>query len=143
MTLLLTYKLAVEILDDRAGIVVMVLLSLTPLYIMFSYNARYYALAAALSMMVTLSLLFYLRPNHIGYLLLYTLSGTVILYVVYTSFSVLLACNLWWLWIKLKKRTHSAAVHWLVAQGVIVLLYLPWLIINPALLKAYAGGIQY
>ncbi len=102
LTLLLTYKLTVEILDDRAGIVVMVLLSLSQLYIMFGYNARYYALTAALSMMVTLSLLLYLRTNHIGYLLIYTLSGAVILYIVYASFSVLLACNLWWLWIKLK-----------------------------------------
>lgn len=68
LTLLLTYKLTVEILDDRAGIVVMVLFSLSPLYIMFGHNARYYPLAAALSMMVTLSLLLYLRTNHIGYL---------------------------------------------------------------------------
>jgi 4-amino-4-deoxy-L-arabinose transferase-like glycosyltransferase len=64
LTLLLIYKLTVEILDDRAGIVVMVLLSLSPLYIMFGHNARYYALAAALSMMVTLSLLLYLRPTY-------------------------------------------------------------------------------
>jgi uncharacterized membrane protein len=64
LTLLLTYKLTVEILDDRAGIVVMVLLSLSPLYIMFGHNASYYALAAALSMMVTLSLLLYLRPTY-------------------------------------------------------------------------------
>ena len=143
LTLLLTYKLTVEILDDRAGIVVMVLLSLSPLYIMFGHNARYYALAAALSMMVTLSLLLYLRTNHIGYLLIYTLSGAVILYIVYASFSVLLACNLWWLWIKLKKRTRSATVQWLIAQGVIILLHLPWLILMNPLLKTYAGGIQY
>jgi uncharacterized membrane protein len=130
IALLLTYKLALDLLGERTALVAITLMGLTPLMVLYGHNARYYSLAMVLALFAAWSTLRFFRPNHVVYLLIYIVSGTAFLYLLFAAASALLACNFWWLarWIRQKKdRSYAGLVLWLLSQGLIVVLYLPGL----------------
>jgi uncharacterized membrane protein len=130
LALLLTYKLALDLLGERVALVAITLMGLTPLLFLYGHNARYYSLAMVLALLAAWGTLRFSRPGHALLLLLYIVSGTAFLYLLFAAASALLACNLWWFarWIRQKEdRSFASLAMWLTAQIVMVALYSPGL----------------
>ena len=130
VALLLTYKLALDLLGEREALIGTALTAFMPLVIMFGHNARYYSLAMVLALLAAWSALRFVKPRQALYLLIYILTCAAFLYLIIAAVVVLAACNLWWLarWLMQKeKRQIGSLLLWLFAQVVIVGLYLPGL----------------
>lgn len=129
LALLLTFWLARELLDERAALAAAAVLGFSPLFIMFAHNARYYALSACLALIVTLAMYRSQATGKMRYLLLYGFASLAFLYLLYTALIVILLCNLWWLvlWRQNRPRPSGRWGAWVLAQGIILLAYLPGL----------------
>lgn len=122
---LLVILLTRSVYDDRTAWIAALLLTFSPVMLMYGHNARYYSLSAAFSLIVVLSTYKYLSTIRWKFLITYTIGGVMLVYISYAAIGILLACNLWFLlWLK-KLRLRSSLLHWLIAQGVIILFYLP------------------
>jgi hypothetical protein len=114
--------------DRRVGLLAAGLVALSPFNLWYSQEVRMYTLGALLGL---LSLIFLLRlmeapagkGNWLGYIIVSALG----LYSLYYFAFLLLAFNLvaliWWLC----KRKGRTLLRWFLAQGAVLLLYLPWL----------------
>ncbi len=92
--LLLTYKLARDLFDERVGLVAITLLAFTPLLVLYGHSARYYALSLVLALLAAWSMFRFERPRQALFLGIYILSGTAFLYLLFAAAVVLAACNL-------------------------------------------------
>ncbi len=128
--LLLTYKLTLDLLGERAALIAITLMAFNPLILMFASNARYYSMAMFLALLASWGALRFKQPKQAGWLLVYVLSSAAFLYLLFAAAAVLVAANVWWLsrWL-LQKKTRSAAslALWGIAQLAVVGLYLPGL----------------
>jgi uncharacterized membrane protein len=126
--LLLTYKLARDLFDERTGLIAMTLMAFTPLLVMYGHNARYYSLALLLALLVTWTALRFQSPHQFVFAILYILSSAAFLYLIFAAAVVLFAVNLWWLvrWlIQKEKRSLGVLIIWLITQALVVILYFP------------------
>lgn len=132
VTLGLTYVFAAQLYNQKTGLIAAALLGLSPLFITYGPNARYYALAAALSMGTALSVLNFQRSDRgvhrYAWLAGYIGCGIGLLYTVYTAFAVVAACTLFWfiLW-RISGRRREDLVLFGAATILIGLAFLPWL----------------
>lgn len=140
LALALTYKLASETLGQRAAWFTVVLLASSPLLVMYGHNARYYAMSAFLTLLVTLCTYYYQRSGRPIYLLPYIVAGAALPYVVYTSASVLVACSFWYLfeWSR-QPPSLGKLLLWILAQVVIIALFLPWIAVLQSDVQAVVG----
>lgn len=126
-TALFTFRLGSILFGPRGGALAMVLFSGSPLALEYGHNARYYALAALLSVLVAWAMCSFAFSRRWGWLVLYSLAGIALLYTLYMGAALLVAANLWWLfyWAR-RDRSGWRLLGWLVAQALIGLAYLPW-----------------
>lgn len=131
----LLYRLGTQLFDKSTGLLVVVLLAVSPLHVWYSQEARMYSLALALSLGVMLALQAVIARREAsswpwaGYVLV----GALALYThFYTSF-VLIFANLafgeWWLVRTVRegwRAMRGLLARWAAAQGVILLLFAPW-----------------
>ena len=143
--LLLTYKLALDLLGEREALIAITLTAFMPLIIMFGHNARYYSLAVLLALLAAWSAVRFDKPRQALFPLLYVISAVAFLYLIFAAAVVLVACNLWWLtrwfWQRGKHRVASLLL-WLVAQAIIVALYLPGVRIFQSVTKRFSELAQ-
>ena len=120
----LSYVLASELFDTRVALISILLLTFSPLVLTYGHFARYYSLAAALSLLSAYAAYRYYRNKNWVYLGIYVFSGTLILYTIYIGATVLVALNLWWLiqWIR-SERKLMRLITWLFGQVLILFLY--------------------
>lgn len=123
--LFLAYRLAAEAIGPRAGLFTLAILAFSPLFVMYAHNARYYSMTAAFSLLAVYATYRYQATRRWPYLLVYVSSGTALLYLLFATAAVLLACNLWWLIFWWRERSRSGIIAWFLAQIAVVLLYLP------------------
>jgi uncharacterized membrane protein len=125
---LLTYKMAKDLFNVNVALIALGLLAFSPFVLTYAHNARYYSMAAALSLLLVLLLFKYTQTNNWRYLLFYILTGTGLLYTVYMGATELLAINLWWIfqWAR-GNRKFSHLIVWVLAQATILLFYAPWI----------------
>jgi hypothetical protein len=127
LTLLLTYKLASDLFDDRVAILALLLIALYPLLIMFGHNARYYSLSSALSLLIVLSTFRFQKIGNVSFLILYIISSIAFLNLIFSAVFVLIIVNLWWIirWFKSETRSNKILFLWLFTQAIVLILYLP------------------
>lgn len=126
--LALVYRLAGYFFGPRAAWLAGLLFVVSPYVLTYGHNARYYALAAGLSLLALLAAYAYLEEDRLWGLAGYTLAGIALIYTLYMGVTVLLGINLWWLLrILRRKRSPLQVLAWLFAQGLVGLSYLPWL----------------
>ncbi len=122
--LVISYIFVRRISGRETATVSIILLVFSPFLLMYGHAARYYGMAAFISMACMDNALQYFDTQRLRYLVFYTLTGLALLYTAYIGAGVLIACNLWWLAsIRSKKSTW---LRWLGAQGVILAAFLPW-----------------
>jgi uncharacterized membrane protein len=118
------WAIGMRVANVVGGTVAALLLALCPLHVWYSQEIRMYALQGLLVALSYLLLLKALERQRPGTWLLYAVVTTLSLYAQYTSFLALAAqCG----FVLLTKRRQTALLrHWAMAQGMIVLLFLPW-----------------
>jgi len=127
-TCLLTYKVAKDLFDENVSLIAVGLLVFSPLVLTYAHNARYYSIAAALTLLLLLLFYNFIRTNSPLYLIFYVFVGTGLLYTMYLGIAVPLALNLWWFiqWVR-DNRKLSRLIVWVLAQGIMLLFYAPWI----------------
>jgi mannosyltransferase len=135
----LSYRLADGLCGGPIGLLAAFLTAISPFNLWYSQEIRMYTLGAVLGV-ISLYCLMRLtgmmgrqgRGARRWYWLGYVLSAAAGLYALYYFALLLLAENLfvfgWWLFQRLgRKSPPLSLVRWLLVQGVVLLLYLPWL----------------
>jgi mannosyltransferase len=135
----LSYRLADDLHGSRIGLLTAFLVTISPFNLWYSQEIRMYTLGAFLGL-ISLYCLMRLtgmmgregRGGRRWYWLGYVLSAAAGLYALYYFAFLLLAENLfvfgWWLFRRLGRKSLPFSLeHWLMAQGAVLLLYLPWL----------------
>lgn len=135
----LSYRLADGLYDSRIGLLTAFLVAISPFNLWYSQEIRMYSLGALLGL-ISLYCLMRLAGTTAQegngesrwYWLGYVLSAVAGLYTLYYFAFLLFFENLfvfgWWLFHRLgRKGAPLPLAHWLLAQGAVLLLYLPWL----------------
>ncbi|MGB3904178.1 MAG: glycosyltransferase family 39 protein [Anaerolineae bacterium] len=148
----LSYRLARDLYGRHIGLLTAFLIAISPFNLWYSQEIRMYSLGACLGL-ISLYCLMRLTgmvrrtsletPERVGIAssrdgrswklwMGYVLSATAGLYSLYYFVFLLLLENLfvfgWWVFNKLGKREGPLSLaRWLLAQGAVLLLYLPWL----------------
>jgi 4-amino-4-deoxy-L-arabinose transferase-like glycosyltransferase len=129
LTVAVVYALATRLLGRVPGLVVALVLSLSPLHIWYSREARMYAPSALLVACAALALVGFAhagtRRARWGWSALYGLSCLLAMYVVYSSFYPLAAQGV--IVLVLARRYRRQALPLWVALAVAAVAYLPWL----------------
>ena len=126
----------------RPQILFLLLLLGNPFYLYYSQEIRMYGLALSLSLMTTFCCWQWVRRVKIGkmaygWLVAYMAFATLSLYTLYYLAFLLLAHLLWVGW-ELRRRRPSILA-FVLADGVIALLYVPWVIYTARILLAYVN----
>jgi mannosyltransferase len=135
----LVYRIGRHLYNPMVGSLAAFLVAISPYNLWYSQEMRMYTLGASLGLISLYSLLQLLararcrtqgtscRVYWVGYIL----SAVLGLYTLYYFAFLLVFLNLfvlgWWLWAWRKGIRASVLWHWLLAQLVVFLLYLPWL----------------
>jgi uncharacterized membrane protein len=125
---LVTYRFSKSLFNNQVAWIAGGLLVFSPLVLTYGSNARYYSLAAALTMLVIWMTSNYLSKNSLLNLGMVVLTGTALLYAIYFGAIVLIAINLWWAirwWFDGRKIQQF--LKWGVAQALILICFSPWL----------------
>jgi len=130
----ITYRIARHLVDTPTGLLAALLVAVSPFHVWYSQEVRMYTLGSFLGM-VTLYALARLwratgRPWRLW--IAWISAAAVGLYTLYYFAFLLVAENLFvlgnalWQW-RRERRFDGWLWRWLGAQGVVILLYLPWL----------------
>jgi hypothetical protein len=141
--LFLTFFICQELFGNRVATIALALTAFSPVFIMYGQNARYYSMATALSLLAIFSMLRLQGSSRWYYWIVYIFAGVSLLYLLFAAGTVLVACNLWWLRKRLRRKQQGANYigwfPWLLAQVGILLLYLPGLKLMFSVAGRYAS----
>ena len=141
LCLVVGFQVAQALFGIKSAIFFAVFLVLSPLWLTYAPQARYYALSAAEVMLMVLALVNYQRTQARKWLAVYGLAGTAALYTVYMSFAAHLVCWVWWLgwFVGARKQPRTKlAVEWLLTNVLIAMVFIPWLTTFTAAMKLQA-----
>lgn len=126
LTLVFAYLFASESFGQRTAIFAMILLAISPLFIMYAHNARYYSFLAFQTVLAVYAMYRFESSNRFIYLFVYIAACTVLLYLIILSISVFLGCNFWWFIQWWRKGSHKLpeVVYWLLAQAAVLVLFI-------------------
>lgn len=154
----LTFRLARQFFDEDVALIAAVLSALNPFQVYYAQETRMYIWVALFAAISVWALVRMFRPPRAGEhfgpaarrgrtlaLVLYLASTLAALYTNYYAFTLLLVENLafvaWLIWAYRARRPrlgHSIAF-WIIAQLVVALAYVPWLLFARASLTAWPG----
>jgi uncharacterized membrane protein len=124
----LLFKLTGVLYDERTALIAVGLMVFSPYVLTYGHNARYYAMSAAISLFLAWMANSYLGRGRWFVLVFYAIGGVALLYTIYMGAALLIALNLWYLAVAIKKKTPLVQVTgWILAQIFIAACYLPWL----------------
>ncbi len=125
ISVLVIYYLGKEIFNKEVGIISSIILSVSPIHIYYSQEARAYSLVI---LMTILSFLFlYRAQKNRLYYPAYIIATALLIYTHYYTFLVILLQNIFFLYKIDKEGRHRQLFRWLRIQFYILLLILPWL----------------
>lgn len=124
----------------RPQVIFLLLLLLNPLYLYYSQEIRMYGLALTLSLASTLCCWQWASQVKAGrrgwgWLAAYGIVATLALYTLYYLAFLLVAHWIWVNWIVRKQR--PSIIHFWLVDGLVALLYLPWVIYTAQILVSY------
>lgn len=134
VTLPLFYLTVLKIAGDkRVATISVLLLSIAPAFILFSYQARYYALTTFCSVALTY-LLFRFKEKSIWPKIFFALTGIVFFYSNYVVFGAFFAALMlsYTLFLTMQKKRRDAlrTLAWVIGLGIVIAVFtLPWYVI--------------
>ncbi|MFA5933026.1 MAG: glycosyltransferase family 39 protein [Microgenomates group bacterium] len=129
-TVYITYLIAKELFSRKVGLLAALMLSLAPLHIYYSQEARMYALSAFAVSLSIYSLIRLLRNDRYS-LLIYLLSSALVLYSDYVAYFIFPTQLIY---VFLFQKQYIKTI--LLSLGLSVMLFSPWLFIFPNQLTA-------
>jgi uncharacterized membrane protein len=128
-TVLLGMKLMSLVASRRATWIAALLLALLPISVRYSQEVRMYTMVAFWLMGATVAFVCWVKaPQHLRYPVVYVLLMSAAFYTNYFAALCALVHWLYWWGLRIAGRGTALPVRpWLLANGAIVLLYLPWL----------------
>jgi 4-amino-4-deoxy-L-arabinose transferase-like glycosyltransferase len=119
-----TYLLGKELAGRRTALWTAVLITVAPLAIYYSREVRMYSLLPLLAVLTAWFAIRYIRRGSVPDLVGYAVAATACVYTHNFGWFIWTACvTLWWL---IPDRTRSWRP-WVLTQGIVVLLYIPWI----------------
>ncbi|MFM9381818.1 hypothetical protein [Pseudomonas sp. UV AK001] len=144
-TVLLCIKLMSLIATRRATWMAAVLLALLPISVRYSQEARMYTLLGFWLMGATVALVCWCNsPGRMRYPVIYVLLMTAAFYTHYLAALCVLTHWLFWWRSHRQESLVLSAGRWVMANGAIVLLFIPWLpsVFDQLAGKPYFGWIE-
>lgn len=134
IVMVLLFALGRALFNTRVAVVALWLAALNPYHIWYSQEVRMYTLGALLGLLCLWALLQWWQPPSANtdvqwrWLVIYSVVGAAGLYTLYYFLFTLIALTgiALWLWQRQRQSTVRALGAWLLAQGAILLLWLPW-----------------
>lgn len=128
-SIFMIYKLGSAISNRTTGLISALLLCFSVSHVQYSQEARGYSLMVFLSIISMYSFVRFLEEKEKVYRLGYILSSTLLLYTHNYGLLVILAQNifLFTTYIITKKSFKFDFKRWISLQGILILLYLPWI----------------
>ncbi|MBI5878258.1 MAG: glycosyltransferase family 39 protein [Chloroflexi bacterium] len=142
----LCYALGRRLYGEPAAFVAAFLAAVNPFQVYYAQEARMYMLMAVLGALCVLASLWWLdddaRTRRLG-LLVYAVAAVLGLYTHYFFPVVIAVCNVIVVarWLAVGRVTRQLAV-WLVAQGVVLLAFAPWLPVALHQVTTWPAGAQ-
>lgn len=131
LTILMSYKISKLIFDSHTGILCAFLIVFSTFHISYSQEARAYMLTLFLSL---LSIYFFIRlleNNNIKILTGFIISNALLIYSHLSGTPIILAQNIYiFTQYFFNKNLKFNIKTWLISQGLILILFLPWIIIT-------------
>lgn len=122
-SIFILYLLGRDLFDERVGQVSALIIAICPLQLFYAQEARMYAQLLLLIVFSNWCFIRALRSDSILWWGLFTLGATLASYTAYFAFPVFLAMGLY---VLLVDKRPKRILHFLLAMGIIALLYLPW-----------------
>jgi len=123
-SILALYLLGRDLFDERAGQVSALIMAISPLQLFYAQEARMYAQLLLLIVFGSWCFIRALRNDTLLWWGLFILSAALASYTAYFAFPVLFAMGLH---VFLIDRQRKHIYHFLLAVGIVALLYLPWI----------------
>ena len=123
LSIIFIFKLTKELFNEKVGIVSALLLSIWPYSINYAQEARMYALLWLLGILSFLFFYRFSRDNKISDLFSYIIFTVLSVYTSYTGWIFIIIQNILFFSFFNAKQSKR----WLLAQLIIILLYLPWI----------------
>ena len=134
----LVYQIGRRLAGVRLGRVAALLLAVSPLAILFTRIARYYALTTALGLLSTLLFLRLCHRPQRRRWVAYVLASALLAYTDYLAISLLIGQGL--LALLTSRRVKGFLRRWFTSQLAIALLFLPWF---PSFIKQATSASQW
>lgn len=128
---------AARLVGRRPGLLAAFVVAIAPFHVYYAQETRMCALITLLALLLVLCVLrLSAAPRRPGLWLGYLLTAVAAIYTHYYAFFVLLALNLFILaaW----RRRRPLLIRWLLAQGLLAVAYVPWIVIQAGLLAGQA-----
>ncbi len=123
-SIVVLYLVGRDLFDERVGIVGAFILAIAPLQLFYAQEARMYTLLLLLTIFSSWFFLRALGNNDKRWWALFIVGATLAGYTAYFTFPVLAAMGLY---VLLVDKRRDRIIHFLVAVGIIGVLYLPWI----------------
>jgi hypothetical protein len=135
--LALMHRFGTLLLGPRRGLLSCLLLATAPAFVLYGRMEKYYALVIALSLLLNVLLLEWLRKRGIRFLAWYGLLMAVMWYTDYLAAGLIGVTHFVWLmlWPRVPRK---AFLSWAIVAAASVVLFIPWL----AVLRAQVGAIE-
>jgi len=132
------YLLARRLFDGRTGVIAAVLLTLAPMHVAYSQQARMYTLLGLWVLLASYLLVFALEERKAGYWIAFTVVNVLSLYTHYYTVFGFLVQGLFALYVSWRKHSWWNLLWTGVAMTLSVLLYMPW--IPTMVVQVSSGG---
>ena len=129
LSIYMTYKIAEKFFNSKIGFLAAFLISMSPFHIYYSQELTHYTLITFLVLCSMYYLMRSLEKDTFYSWLGFVSSTSLCIYTSYLSFFVIVAQNLFF-FISYRKNNYLVK-KWLLAQFIILLLYLPWVFMIP------------
>lgn len=144
LAILMSYKVSKLIFDGPTGILCAFLIGLSTFHISYSQEARAYMLTLFLSL---LSIYFFIRlleNNNIKILTGFIISNALLIYSHLSGTPIILAQNIYiFTQYFFNKNLKFNIKTWLISQGLILILFLPWIIITMTYYKEKSASLFF
>ena len=143
LSLVLVYQLSRKIFNTKTAIYALLLMSISPLHVYFSQEARYYSLLIFATLLCVFSFCKFLEKPNLKYSIILFGSLAMGLYSHYYILLLIFIFGLWLLYKTFIDKTFKihVLIKFVITSALSTLLFMPWFFFKAA--KEYAYGTRF
>jgi 4-amino-4-deoxy-L-arabinose transferase-like glycosyltransferase len=128
LAIFMIYKVGSLMFDKKTGILSSLILALSAFNIRFSQETRMYSLITFLTLLSMYFFIKFLREINYAILISYISSSILLIYAHYVGLFIIITQNIYFFTLYLlnkKEHKHNLKI-WILLQGILIILFLPW-----------------